>query len=261
METSDRKKDAEDLDLPQDFENVLKRLAGDESDGEGFHLAAGIEATDVLPISAEIAKQRAEASRQADNPQTPEVGQWIRDKGIYIGTWEPTDEKGKSLDKIFDLYAAPEDLKKDTVNRLSMTFNDAACYVSRLKDWFNYDGSNLKSDKDVMEAVKNNPKELSKWFIPTIELLIGQDANGNKVQNTNLYDKKEKMPHGSEFSTKTVDDLSDVLNVSTWYWSCTEQEKNASFVYNVSFSGGKQTHSRRDNFHMFTRPVRAELRP
>ena len=90
-----KEKDVESSEFPKGFAGVLVSLGGEDKppyDNEiGF--ADGVEEEDVFSISNEITKQ--------ETAITPEVGQLIEGKGIYIGTWEPIDEKGKSLNKVW----------------------------------------------------------------------------------------------------------------------------------------------------------------
>ncbi len=46
--------------------------------------------------------------------------------GIPIGTWAPRDRDGKSLGKIFNVFAAPQDLTDEAgAEKVLMTFDDA----------------------------------------------------------------------------------------------------------------------------------------
>ena len=200
-------------------------------------------------------------SHQTVNPQTPEVGQLVKDKGIYIGLWEPTDKKGNSLGRIFDLYAAPKDIKKHDDYNLYMTFNEAVHRVSELKDWHGHNGGNFENEQTVLEAVQNNPEKLSDWFIPTKGIWLGENEAGKKIKNTqaaNLYSNEKKMLDANKFEHNFGEELSE------WYWSCTEHKKKASNVYSIvpSFSLFKVSEwENKDDKKMSVRPVRAELRP
>ena len=118
MESSRKEEeDVENFKLPKDFGTVLASL-GEEvlpKDNE-FNPAKNVKKDIVLPIAAEIARQEAAKNAHSDSqtvdPLPPEAGQLIEGKGVYLGIWEPTDGEGKSLNKTFDLYAAPEDIRK-----------------------------------------------------------------------------------------------------------------------------------------------------
>ena len=53
----------------------------------------------------------------APEPVDPDIGRFFEGQGIYVGIWEPRDRDGVSLGKIFDLYAAPEDIKNKQSNK------------------------------------------------------------------------------------------------------------------------------------------------
>ncbi len=180
-----------------------------------------------------------------------EIGKFYKNKGIYQGVWEPTDDKSK----IFNLYAAPEDLKSINGKNLLLTFNKAAYYLSRLRNWHGHGGSDLKSAEDIKQAVLNNPEKLSDWFIPPLKLLSGQNTEGKKIQNTNLYDKKEEMPENSKFVTIQN------LNRTHLYWSCTKHKEHMLGMYAFNFADGIPVEGKKHISKFSTRPVRAELRP
>ena len=185
-----------------------------------------------------------------------EAGTLIEGKGVYVGTWEPTDNNNRTLGKVFDLYAAPEDIRNNSGNNLLMTFNDAVRHVAGLRNWHGHDGNNFANEEAVTQAVRTNPGLLAKWFIPTKEILHGKNAQGTKVQPNNLYDHRTKMPRGAEFVTNASgsDD-------ARWYWSCTEHPDNSSYVSNVHFTDGDDDWYGKGGYELSVRPVRAELRP
>ena len=193
--------------------------------------------------------------KEENDQQIPAIGCWVEDKGIYQGTWEPTDEKGKSLGSVFNLYAAPEDLKNIHGKNLLLTFNKAIRHIAKLKNWHGHSGSNLKSVEDIRRAVQSNPEKLSSWFIPNKEILHGYDSSNKKLQINNLYNNKEEMPKNSEFVTI------EKINHAHLYWSCTKHEKHFLDMYAINFTDGSPVWGQRHISKFSTRPVRAELRP
>jgi hypothetical protein len=265
--------------VPQDLVNVLALLDGREpTNDDRLQIADGTKVADILPVTTRIAKKAnggdstnlgtsglAGAFNNAAgniDPSTLQIGQLVGGKGIYIGEWKPTDSNGRSLNKTFDLYAAPEDIRQDngdnllmTFNNLLMTFNNAVKHVAGLQNWHGHNGGDLKNEKAVMKAVRNNPEALGSWFIPTKEMLHGRNTNGDTVQNDNLYAHREKMPSGGEF---VITDNGS--GNARWYWSCTERPGNSSYVYVVNFRYGYGHWNPKDT-KLSVRPVRAELRP
>ena len=267
--SKNKKQDIKIPGIPEDFGAVLAALEGRKPTNDDMIQIADDKVADLLPFSTRIARQAARnggngsssvgslvgAFNQAVDPRTLSIGQLIEGKGVYVGTWEPTDNNGRTLGKVFDLYAAPEDIRKGNGDNLLMTFNKAVKHVAGLQNWHGHNGGNFENEKAVIQAVRNNPDALRNWFIPTREILHGQNTNGDKVQRDNLYDHRGKMPRGSEFVTKSGSGF------ARWYWSCTEGRVVSSRVYVVAFSVGLGDWVYTGNLELSTRPVRAELRP
>ena len=261
------------LGIPPDFGDVLASLGGGSpTNGGRLQVADGGKVSDITPIAQKAngggstnlgtsGTAGAFNNNVAGNidPSKLEIGQLVEGKGIYVGQWEPTGSKGRSLGKTFDLYAAPKDISEGFSIRLQMSFKDAVRHVAGLQNWHGHDGGNFKNEEAVMKAVRNNPEALGNWFIPTKEMLHGCNANDDIVQKDNLYAHREKMPFGSEFLSKYKGD-----DEAYWYCSCTEDLNESSLVHVVEFTGGLSIRERKkdDDYYgeLFTRPVRAELR-
>jgi len=159
------------------------------------------------------------------------------------------------LKKVFDLYAAPEDLTDGNERKLVTTYKKAVKALKRKKNWHGYNGECFKNHQEL-EAALANEMYRGGWFIPTKEILHGKNAQENKVQNDNLFDHRSKMPRGSEFVT-TDNGSGD----AHWYWSCTEYRDDLSRVHCVDFTDGTSIWwGYKDIRERSTRPVRAELR-
>jgi hypothetical protein len=256
--------------VPQDLGNVLALLDGRKpTNDDRLQIADGTRVADILPVTTRIAKKAngggsvnqgagglAGAFAQNVDPSTLQIGQLVEGKGIYMGEWKPTDSNDRSLNKTFDLYAAPEDIRQDNGDNLLMTFNNAVRHVAGLQNWHGHNGGDFKNEKDVMKAVRNNPGALGSWFIPTKEMLHGRNTNGDRVQSDNLYAHRERMPSGGEFVT-----INNGSGNARWYWSCTEHPDVSSIVCDVNFTDGDGDWDGKDNYKLSTRSVRAELRP
>jgi|GEM_PF-2475762 len=181
------------------------------------------------------------------------LGESVPGKGVYLGVWEPKDNSGRTLGKIFDIYAAPEDLRKGSGNLL-LTFNNAVKHVASLRNFHSHDGGNFRNEKAILDAVRRNPASLEKWFIPTKELLDGKTSGGNKIQPANLYDSREKGSFKNTFITKSGS------GNARCYWSATEPAGFPSHVCVVDFTGGAGVWVK-DGNEMSSRVVRAEMRP
>ncbi len=139
-------------------------------------------------------------------------GDTIPGKGIFIGTWQPKDREDKSLGKTFNVFAAPQDLTNNSGERLRLTFSDAVRCVSDLRDWNGHNGGDFENDTAVYAALKDGSYK-GEWFIPTLDLLIGQDLEREKIQTDSIYEHRNK---GSLKGTLSQDS-------GCWYWSCTEE--------------------------------------
>ncbi|HBR69391.1 MAG TPA: hypothetical protein DEA55_08465 [Rhodospirillaceae bacterium] len=188
------------------------------------------------------------------DPSQPDVGKLIQGKGINLGTWEPKGKDGRTLGKIFDLYAAPEDIRNNS-GPVLMNLNNAVKHVADLKNYHGHDGGNFANDNAILEAAINDPKALAKWFIPTKEILHGKTSGGDKIQTKNLYDYRNIGDFKNTFIAKNGS------RPAGWYCSLTEIPDYPSLYYSVPFVYGSDAcMERKDDAERNTRVVRAELR-
>lgn len=169
-------------------------------------------------------------------------GQMVPGKGVYAGIWEPKDRNGKSLGKIFNVFAAPEDLWKEgwfSGKKTRMTFNDAAKRLAELRNWHGHDGGDFKNDRALYNAIRNGSYS-GKWFIPTSDIL------------GDLHWNKDKGAFKGTFKT------TNGIDFSCWYWSCTEHRGEPGYMWNMLFSDGSGVYNHKKKFHLSTRPVRLE---
>ncbi len=243
--------------VKQKFENVVSR------DGDGHiivnlpDLSADESVIVETNASVEVKAPAVEQDNTPDVIQSSldsdayEIGQMVEGKGLYQGIWSPNYSNGYSCGKTFDLYAAPYDLKEylDGGDSLRITFYEASHYLASLKNWHGHDGGDLRSDRDVIMAVKNNPEQLENWFVPTKEILHGENIYGEKVQDDHLFGNRKKMPSGGGYY------------MDTEYWSCTERDRGRMKAYYVRFYGGGNASScYMGHGDKAVRLVRAELR-
>lgn len=164
-------------------------------------------------------------------------GQIIDGEGVFVGTWT-----SKDLGKIFNVFAAPEDLTDIFERKILLTFNDAVVRVASLRDWHGHNGGNFENAAAVYDALKNGGYN-GEWFIPTQEML--QD---------NLYKRQNE---GSLKETFTTKDYGSGYPV--WYWSSTEHRghsSGSSGMQGVHFSDGREGWYLKDNNRSSCRPVR-----
>jgi len=177
----------------------------------------------------------------------PEIGAKSEDdQGVYIGQYSPKDRDGRSLGKIFNVFAAPQDLP-DT-----MKYVDAVKHIAALNNWYGFDGTNYATDKELYQALDNGSYN-GGWIIPTRDLLYGKDVNGNAIQPDNLYAYKDKGDLAGTFCVAA----SSGSDYPDWYWwSSTEHRDDPSNVHIVRFSDGYEGWNPKDGYRLSCRPVR-----
>ena len=162
----------------------------------------------------------------------------VEGKGIYIGIWEPEGERGQVA--IFDIYAAPEDVKDGGGARLLANFNDAASYLAGLKGFHGYNGGPLCCERDLPDKAFSDPAALSQWFIPTRNFLF------------TMHDLRDKGAFDGSFSQS-----GGMLTGRDWYHGTKRW-----YSYGLDF-GAEDVRFYVDKYSKkgYLRPVRAELRP
>jgi hypothetical protein len=229
--------------------------------GRGLRVGARdyeLDASSGLLVPANTNTPQKIIKQSAANDPLHDTGTLIEGEGVYLGTWEPKDNIGRTLGKIFDIYAAPEDIRNGSGNLL-MSFNNAVEHVAGLRNYHGYDGGNFANEKAILDAVRNNPAALAQWFLPTKELLHGKTSGGDKIQPANLYDSRNTGAFNNTFITKSGS------GNARWYLSLTEHPDDPSYVYNVRFTDGGSGLDRKDNRELYdhelsSRVVLAKLR-
>jgi hypothetical protein len=196
------------------------------------------------------------AGTKSQAVKTPQIGQTIAGKGIYLGVWEPKDREGRSLNRRFAVYAAPEDLKAPSGGNLLKTFRDMAQEVASLRNWHGADGGSFANDAALYTALKDGTG-VGKWFIPPRELLVGTDLNGATVRDDNLYAHRNTGDFKNSFTT--IDNGSDGNSgYAVCYWSCTDRRDSLSHVWTARFSDGVDAWSTKHTSRVSCRPCRVE---
>jgi hypothetical protein len=194
------------------------------------------------------------------NRFTSEPGQLIPGKGILLGVWSPKDRDGNSLNKTFNVFAAPFDLGLDENGRGTkqiLKYKGAVKYVSEIRSLMGHDGAGYKNDKELYAALKNGSYK-GEWFIPTRDMIVGTDIDDKQGQTDTLFAHKDNGTFKNTFTLACGDDFNDDAD---WYWSCSEDRENPSYLYVVQLSDGEVSWSHKDRVSLSCRPLRAELRP
>lgn len=176
------------------------------------------------------------AGTQTETVKAMQIGQRIDGKGIFAGVWNPKDRDGKSLGKVFNVFAAPEDLTDSSGRKILFQFKEAAERITALKNWHGHDGGDFANDAALYKAIRDG-SAIGKWFIPTRDLL-----------NDKLYANKD-MIGGLQTSG---------LGLDARYWSCTEHRDEKLCVWNTRFSDGDVYGFLKDFSRLSCRPCRVE---
>ena len=176
-----------------------------------------------------------------------EAGRLIPGQGVFIGRYEPKDKEGHSLGKIFNVFAAPQDLTDKDDAESQFTYDEAVKRIAGLKRWNGFDGANYANDDELYKALKDDSYN-GGWIIPPYELLGGK--NGAETPPDTIYANKDKDALKDTFKDK------DTFGMARWYWSSTEDPENSSKVWTTNFYNGDKTSDPKNNLHQSCRPVR-----
>jgi hypothetical protein len=181
-------------------------------------------------------------------------------RGIFLGTWELKDKDGNQLSKIFNVFAAPENIFNERKNTLS--YDGIVRLLSGEKDFHGYAGAGYRSDTEIYEALRNGSYN-GEWFIPPRELLVGTVGNGPEgvrqgaaSQPDNLFDYKEKGALSGTFAKESMNGDDHY----GWYWSSTSPVEHPEWRHHVNFSDGYESCATTDTRGMRCRLVRLELK-
>ncbi len=185
------------------------------------------------------------AAKSKSAQATPVIGQMIIGQGIFLGQYKPGDRAGNNLGKIFNVFAAPQDLP-DT-----MRYVDAVKCIANLKGWNGFDGTNYATDKELYAAIKSGNYN-GGWIIPTRELLSDMDVDGTATQPGNLYAHKNTGALKGTFTEAATSSS----RYPDWYWSSMENRDDSSNVLVIRFSDGVEDWDVKDFYRFSCRPVR-----
>lgn len=230
-------------------QDKLNRLAK-----ERFRVAGGkIEKYKAAPAGQDIETAVAAVAAAEERARLANLkpGDVVKDGSIFLGTWAPKDNEGRSLGKIFNVYAAPQDLTE----KKGLCYADTVDFIAGLEGWHGYDGEDYFTDKELRAALKDG-SYAGGWFIPPRELLTGKDAQDKEVQADNLFAHQEKGALRGAFGKLHKNGV----DYTIWYWSSTEHPVDRRRLYNARFSDGSEAWDSISGFKLRCRPMRLELR-
>ena len=211
-----------------------------------------------MTMSKTHSSSRKDGQQPLSNDGDPfQPGQLIPGKGVFLGIWSPKDRRDRSLNKTFNIFAAPYDLGLDENGqgkKLLVQSNDGVRAVGEIKNLMGHNGAEYKNDTELYKALRNGTYN-GEWFIPPRDLVNGTKAGGKKVQNDNLYQHRNTGKLAGTFVT-------DGASVLTHHWYRSATEPSGGLMYNwiVDFTDGHGVWGGRE-VSLPLRVVRAELRP
>jgi hypothetical protein len=257
--------------ISDDLLEAMRKLRGNNKTSGSKDSAS----EDIFPVSSEIesnaedgldiaADHEAESNSKSHDDVPPvdlqiedngrlldkDIGFYVKNKGIYMGTWVPRNDDGNYLGRVFNVFAAPEDLKDWNSARLMTSFNYAVGHISSLPSYlghehFNHDVKDVEADEAIYKAIRDSKYD-GEWFIPTKSILAD-----------NLYKNRERLHKDNEL---LVDRFK--LWKEAKYLSCTPYYKDNEKISGVNFSsGGIAFSAKKDEGKMIARLVRVEPRP
>ncbi len=155
-----------------------------------------------------------------------EIGHLYPNQGIYLGKYQPCNRQERSLCKTFNVFVAPEDLKKFSLKTIFgkkslFTYNEAVSHLNTQKKWHGHYGIGYASD-DVFYAALEEGSYQGQWVIPTLELLSGKDIRNKYTQSDNISNKCDIGAFQNTFTPKGSDNSRYTgTEYPENYWSCT----------------------------------------
>ncbi|MBU6474958.1 MAG: hypothetical protein KGL10_01245 [Alphaproteobacteria bacterium] len=219
---------------------------------------------DIGITPAPVPVEQAPAIAQQPQPQPqpvatgPQIGQMVEGKGVFIGVWEAVDKKGKSLGKIFNVYAAREDLMDDDGDKLMLTFNQAVAHVATIKDLHGHAGGNFTNEESVVKALQKGTYD-GEWIIPPLSIMATSDVKGELNKPGVLALARNSGDLAGTF------EKTGGLATSQMYWTCTETPTDPDYVQYADLADDRGArklinYMGRDYNKLATRLVRLELR-
>ncbi|PCJ99485.1 MAG: hypothetical protein COA45_05465 [Zetaproteobacteria bacterium] len=124
--------------------------------------------TSDVVVDQETEKKSAESE---ENFFVPKVGEFVKDEGFYLGTYEPQNADGTSSGIVYDLYAEPMRVSNPVGQTILNNFNDSA---TQLRVEGNGYGGHSVGDYVNAKELNNQlitGDYLEEWVIPTEQMM------------------------------------------------------------------------------------------
>jgi hypothetical protein len=155
-----------------------------------------------------------------------QLGKTVEGKGVYMGVWEPVDQKsGEPIAGKYHVFASEKELANLDGRTMHSKFGEVAAEFAQRREWNGYRLAGYADEGGLRKALAAE-RYKGEWIVPPREFVDGRDADGKKVRLENLTD----MTDFGDF--KEINRISD-----GWYWSCTMKE-DSIFYANVRSRDG-----------------------
>ncbi len=202
--------DQETIKVPVDVRRAWQSMQG-ETDTKKLRQDLVVSMDHVFPVTAAALRKR-----KAEQGREHAVGDWVEGEGVFLCRYHLKDAQGKDLGRIFNVYAAPEDLTDVEGKKTLLTFNETVQQVAALRDWHGHHGGNYH-EEEALKSVLKKGRYHGEWVIPPMDILGGPMQ---LVEGT-LYAAR----HIGHFA-KTFERSGKINfpHVPENYWSCTACE-------------------------------------
>jgi len=128
------------------------------------------------------------------------------------------------------VFAAPEDLRHSKhAGQLFHCFGAVVREVGGIKGYRGHDGIELFCDEAVSAALRDK-SIIGKWFIPTLDLVHGEDIGGCRDHNQSLINNKDVGAFAGTFQDK---------HPAVSYVTLTKSRTNTAIAYRANFADGQ----------------------
>lgn len=172
-------------------------------------------------------------------PERMEIGQMVEGHGVYLGLYNLKDNNGVSLRKIFNIFAAPEDLPGVS------GYLETVHQVAALKSWNGHDGTLYTNDAEMFTALRDGTYT-GGWVVPPREVL------GVKSVPEGMLAHQGKGALQNSFKTAS----NNGSYYPSWYWSSTEDSGKPEYVGITNFLTKESGWDAKSGYQFSCRPVR-----
>ena len=191
----------------------------------------------------------------------------VEGEGILFAKWSPKDKNGFDMGPTLGLFTTPENMPsatlletplmrkavnavaKRTIDKKGVhadhvppfrgTFNKVANHLSGVKNWHGHDGSDLRTEEELTNAVwEGDFLELEKWSLPT-----------RKIAEA-LFVQRGKGDLADTFTRIRGTDTRQT------YATLSKPRATSDNVYAVDFKNGEIRAAIPDQTELYARPVR-----